>query len=233
MVTKTVNIPLVAKQAEATTAGGLENSTIIAKDAQVYITTNILKEAGITNGTMCTVKEIVYTDGKVPPQLPVAVLVHIPDYKGPSYSETEEKIVPIVPIRRQFNYRKKNCSREMIPLQPGYALTIHRAQDASYPFKVIVNLGEKDFALGLSYVALSRCTKISNLALTPFPNWTRFRDIPKKPAFNAREAEDQRAKAQEHITLERGSLGVDPSNSFTLQIDTEMIDVDDSGDVKM
>ena len=74
------------------TAGGLENSAIISKEAQVYITTNIWKEAGITNGTMCTVKEIVYTDGKVPPQLPVAVLVHIPDYKGPSYSETEEKI---------------------------------------------------------------------------------------------------------------------------------------------
>ena len=122
---------------------------------------------------------------KKPPELPVAVLVHIPDYKGPTFSESEENIVPILPIRR----RKKSCTREMIPLQPGYALTIHKALGASYPFKVIVNLGEKDFALGLSYDALSRCTKISNLALRPFPNWVRFRDIKKKPAFKARKAE--------------------------------------------
>ena len=59
-----VNRPISAKQAEPTTAGGLHNSTLIAKGAQVYITTNIWKEAGVTNGTTCTVREIVYTDGK-------------------------------------------------------------------------------------------------------------------------------------------------------------------------
>ena len=144
---------------------------------------------------------------KNPPELPVAVLVHIPDYKGPSFSESEENIVPIVPIRRQFNYRKKSCTREMIPLQPGYALTIHKAQGASYPFKVIVNLGEKDFALGLSYVALSRCTKISNLALRPFPNWVRFRDIKKSLPSRQGKLNDERAKTLEQITLERGTLG--------------------------
>ena len=59
-----VNMPIAAKQAEPTTAGGLHNSTLIAREAQVYITTNIWKEAGVTNGTMCTVKEIVGADGK-------------------------------------------------------------------------------------------------------------------------------------------------------------------------
>ena len=161
---------------------------------------------------------------KIPPELPVAVLVHIPDYKGPSFSESEENIVPIVPIRRQFNYRKKSCTREMIPLH-GYALTIHKAQGASYPFKVIVNSGEKDFALGLSYVALSRCTKISNLALRPFPNWVRFRDIHKKPAFKARKADDERAKNQEQITLQRGFLG-EPYNAVSKQADVEVMDLD-------
>ena len=159
---------------------------------------------------------------KKPPELPVAVLVHIPDYKGPSFSESEENIVPIVPIRRQFNYRKKSCTREMIPLQPGYALTIHKAQGASYPFKVIVNLGEKDFALGLSYVALSRCTKISNLALRPFPNWVRFREIYKKPAFKARKADDERAKTLEQITLERGILG---EGAAVINRDAEMLEL--------
>lgn len=113
----------------------------------------------------------------------------------------------------------------MIPLQPGYALTIHKAQGASYPFKVIVNLGEKDFALGLSYVALSRCTKISNLALRPFPNWVRFRDIHKKPAFKARKADDERAKKLEQITLERGTLG---EGAINVIVDAEMMDLDNS-----
>ena len=224
-----VNKPIAAKQAEPTTAGGLDNSTIIAKNAQVYITTNIWKEAGITNGTMCTVRDIIFTEGKTPPNLPTAVLVHIPDYKGPSFSDSEANIVPIVPIRRQFNYKKQNCTREMIPLQPGYALTIHKAQGASYPFKVTVDLGDKDFALGLSYVALSRCTKISNLALKPFPNWVRFREIKNKPAFQARKAEDDRAKAREEITLERGFLG-EPYNAVPIQEEVEMMDLDNSNE---
>ena len=79
--------------------------------------------------------------------------------------------------------------------------------------------------MGLSYVALSRCTKISNLALRPFPNWVRFRDIHKKPAFKARKADDERAKKLEQITLERGTLG---EGAINVIVDAEMMDLDNS-----
>ena len=77
--------------------------------------------------------------------------------------------------------------------------------------------------------SLSQCTKISNLALRPFPNWVRFRDIHKKPAFKARKADDERAQNQEQITLQRGFLG-EPYNAVSKQADVEMMDLDDSNE---
>ena len=53
----------------------------------------------------------------------------------------------------------------------------------------------------------------------------RLRDIHKKPAFKARKADDERAKNQEQITLQRGFLG-EPYNAVSKQTDVEMMDLD-------
>ena len=173
----------------------------------MILTSNIWKEAGLTNGTLCEVREIVYSPGKEPSTaLPDVVFVHVPDYKGPSYFPNEPKIVPITPIRRQWHKGKTLCIRRMIPLLPAYALTIHKSQGMSLE-KILVNLGLSEFSLGLSYVALSRCIKLLNLALDPFPTWERFKNMFKSASFKKRLQEEARLRDLEAQTIARGYLG--------------------------
>ena len=196
-----------AKKCDAQKAGGLENTTILAVGAQMILTSNIWKEAGLTNGTLCEVREIVYSPGKEPTTaLPDVVFVHVPDYKGPSYFPNEPKIVPITPIRRQWHKGKTLCVRRMIPLLPAYALTIHKSQGMSLE-KILVNLGLSEFSLGLSYTALSRCIKLLNLALDPFPTWERFQKMFESPSFKKRLQEEARLRDLEAQTIARGYLG--------------------------
>ena len=122
---------------------------------------NLWKEAGLTIGAKCTVRKIVYLDNKSPPKLPAFVLVHVPQYTGPSFLEGESNIVAIIRLRRNWNANKTSCSRTMIPLQPAYAISVHKSQGMSLD-KVMINLGPKEFASGLSYTAISRCKKIQN-----------------------------------------------------------------------
>ena len=171
----------------------------------MIITRNLWKEAGLNNGAVCTVKYIVYAHGIKPPDLPAVVLVHCPQYRGPSFFQDEDKVVPIPPVIHRWFQRKKECSRTMIPLVPAYAVTIHKAQGMSLD-KVMINLGEKEFCNGLTYTALSRCKKITNLALQPFPDFIRIRNLQTSAAFKERLREDEKSVRLQTITLKRQKL---------------------------
>ena len=117
----------------------------------------------------------------------------------------ESKIVPIAPILQQWFTRKTQCARHMIPLIPGYAVTIHKAQGMTLE-QVIVNLGQQEFCSGLTYTALSRCKSIKNLALVNFPSYIRFRNFQTKPAFKERLNEDTFSRERQRITVKKRKL---------------------------
>ena len=110
---------------------------------------NLWKEHGLTNGANGYVKYIVYDEDKEPPKLPAFVLVYFPQYTGPSFHPKEEKIVPIAPVQRKWYVSSAEYSRRMIPLTPSYAITIHKSQGQTLN-KIILNLGDKEFASGLT-----------------------------------------------------------------------------------
>ena len=91
-------------------------------------------------------------------------------------------------------------------MQPAYALTIHKSQGMSLD-RIIVNLGDREFTMNLTYTALSRGRKISNVALSPFPNWVRFRNMFRSKAFKKRLEEDEKARKREEQTIAKGYLG--------------------------
>ena len=58
---------------------------------------------------------------------------------------------------------------------------------------IILNFGDKDFASGLTYTAISRVTKLENIAFDyPFPNLKRFTNIFKTKKFRQRLSEEKR-----------------------------------------
>ena len=202
---KAVNNNSLAKEAEPSTAGGLHKIIIMAKGAKMVITRNLWKEAGLNNGTTCTVRYILYLEGRKPPELPVLVLVHCPQYRGPSFLPDEPNIVPIAPVLQQWYSRKQNCTRQMIPLMPAYAVTIHKAQGMSLD-KVIINLGKDEYCNGLTYTALSRCKEIKNLALINFPPYTRIRNLQNSPTFIVRLNEDKYSRERQKVTIKKKKL---------------------------
>lgn len=82
----------------------------------------------------------------------------------------------VVPVRREtwqsFSYEynketdtvdeKETGSFIQFPLQPGYALTIHKAQGKTLD-KVIIDMSRGAFAHGQMYVALSRTRRLSDI----------------------------------------------------------------------
>ena len=157
------------------------------------LTTNIWKEAGLTNGAKGIVKYIVYEPRIKPKALPSIVIVQFPQYVGPSYQKTISKCAPITPIKRSWFSGKTQCWRRMLPLKPAYGTTIHSSQGQSLD-RVIINIGKKEFSNGLTYTAISRCKKIEMLAFKPMESCKRFTSIFQANVFKYRQIQDEKEK---------------------------------------
>jgi ATP-dependent exoDNAse (exonuclease V) alpha subunit len=128
---------------------------------------NIWVENGLVNGSMGTVRDIVWNEGQDPiKDMPTAIMVEVDDYDGPKFPGTN--YIPIFPVTRRFEYKKRDCSRTNFPLRLAYAITVHKAQGLTLK-QVVLNLERKGHSLGLSYVAISRVKKLSSIMFeTPF-----------------------------------------------------------------
>ena len=66
-----------------------------------------------------------------------------------------------------------DCTRTQFPLRIAYAITVHKAQGLTLP-RIVLNITGKDFALGLSYVAISRVKTFDGLLFDEFSDLERF-----------------------------------------------------------
>ena len=145
-------------------AGGMSKTTLLAKGARVMLRVNSWTEMGLTNGAIGEFVDLVAAETG---QMPLAALVRFPSYSGPAFFDDDPHLVPIPPNTAHFGEKaggRAALSRTQLPLQLSWAITIHKSQGQSYD-KAVVNLGEKELQLGLTYVALSRLRTLSGLLL--------------------------------------------------------------------
>ena len=143
---------------------------------------------------------IIYGPDSKPPALPICLIVTFEKYYGPSFIDSLPKSVPICPIRREWFSQQKSYSRTMLPLILGYALSIHKLQGETLE-KVILNIGEKEFQTGLTFVGASRVKTFEGLAFKPFPNYDRFTQISKSETLQKRIKEEERLEVLHQNTL--------------------------------
>ncbi len=157
-----------AKQVSDQKANNLSPVFQCSIGCDVMLTWNLWQEAGLVNGTLGKVWEILYEKGTKPPSLPVAILVQFPNFGGKSFIDGVENIVAIVPQTSKFRTRGK-CTRTQFPLMLAYGLTIHKAQGSTFD-KAVVDIGpqEPPTAPGLAFVAISRCRNLSDYI---FKDW--------------------------------------------------------------
>ena len=196
---KSINSSSETAKANSSVAQGLLSQMIIAKNAHVMLISNLWTEAGLTNGATGEIKYIIYEKGKQPPSLPSMIILQVPQYTGPSYLNHISHCIPMTPVTRTWYMDGKTCSRTMLAIAPAYAITIHKSQGMSLD-KVIINIGNSEFANGLTYTAISRCRKIENLAFYPFENYRRFAVIFRKSIFKERLCNDLKEKVSDEKT---------------------------------
>ena len=128
---------------------------------------NLLTEAGLVNGAMGTVHDIIYKPNTRPGTLPAVVLVKFDHYTGPSCLDSEQRIVPICPRKAEWFARGMEKSRTQLPLNLAWAMTIHKSQGSTLT-KAVIDVGKSEKCSGIAYVALSRVKTSKGVALVSY-----------------------------------------------------------------
>ncbi|KAJ3454665.1 hypothetical protein MRS44_013265 [Fusarium solani] len=118
-----------AGQAASDNAGNLSNKFAVARGARVMLTTNLWQPAGLVNGAQGTIYDVAWNEGANPWQDPPdVIMVDFDNYDGPPYLTTDEgrKIIPILPVTRDFLVGNETCSRTQFPLIVAFAITVHK-----------------------------------------------------------------------------------------------------------
>jgi len=109
--------------------------------------------------------------------MPEAIVVDVPDYKGPCFYPGEPTWVPLLPMTST----KKNTrmTRTQFPVVAGFALTINKAQGLTVKEGVVINLkGSIRYhpasKHGLPFVAFTRSQSFAMTAFKNLPAWGDF-----------------------------------------------------------
>ena len=166
-------------EGDCLTQGGPQ---LYAIGAEVMLTANLWTEAGLVNGSCGIVDDIIKPDDDRQARI---VMVNFPGYHGPSLSPSRPSVVPITQVR--------STNQKGMPLTLAWAVTIHKSQGMTLDH-VTVDLGNAEFASGLTFVALSRAKTFNGLRIEPF-DFNRFQRIEKGRHVAARRHEFLRLRA--------------------------------------
>jgi ATP-dependent DNA helicase PIF1 len=157
-----------AKNADSDTAKGLESQLLLAKGACIMLTANLWTKFGLVNGSIGYVQDIIF-EKEGPPYLPSVIFIKFDNYQGPTIRTLDGiEVVPIIPVQRSWESKKGQiCSRLQFPICLAWALTTHKSQGLTIK-RATVGLGKKEFAAGLSFVAISRVRSLEDLLFRSF-----------------------------------------------------------------
>ncbi|CAB4427786.1 unnamed protein product [Rhizophagus irregularis] len=126
------------------------------------------------------------------PQLLLAKGARFDAYEGSTITSTEgDHVVPIVPIKRSWEGKSGMiCSRQQVPLCLAWAITVHKSQGLTLS-KAKIDIGSKEFAAGLTFVAASRVRSLSDIYFRQF-TFDRLQRIKNSSRLQERKAEEER-----------------------------------------
>jgi hypothetical protein len=125
----------------------LDTELLIVVGARVMLTSNLWTNAGLVNGALGVVEQIVYNPGISPPEPPTYILVRFDNYVGVPWDEAFPQTVPIIPIERG--------KERQIPLRLAWGLTIHKSHGLTLEKKLLILGRQSDkVSLLLPYLEL-------------------------------------------------------------------------------
>lgn len=192
---------LRAAEASTEDAGNLQAILLLSIGSRIMLMENLWTERGLVNGAFGTIHDIIWKegDGEVRHRAPFALLVKFDGYTGPGFLRTENDdiLVPIFMSTREFFRGNVSCTRTQFPMALAYAITIHKAQGITVP-RTVLNIAARDFAPGLTYVAVSRVKTLDGVLFEESFDFDRFRRRPSDLA-KMRQADLDRRRRQ-HVS---------------------------------
>lgn len=150
-----------ARQGSSIMAQGLTRNLCLSIGCRVMLRKNLCVDRGLVNGTLGNVRDILFKPGERPPCLPLVILVQFDNYEGPFI---RGNCFPVLPQTVNWRESGVDCTRRQFPLSVAYAITIHKSQGLTLDL-AIVDIGPKESAAGMSYVALSRVRRLEDLMI--------------------------------------------------------------------
>lgn len=188
-----------AKKLSAEEMGGLEPTIYLSKRARVMLKRNLWTKAGLCNGAMGIVRHIILPENHTPSMLPIAIIVQFDDddYIGPSFCKDLPNCVPIYPVT---SFSTNGLERQQFPLKHAWSITIHKSQGLTLK-NCWIDLGPSEKVAGLTYVAVSRVRKLSNLVIEPM-SFDRLHSIKKTSNYKYSLLEETRLNTLAQKTLQ-------------------------------
>lgn len=180
--------PAQAANAAAKLCGGALHTLHVMVGMRVMLIKNEWTTEGLVNGSFGIVIGVVrMTAGN-----PEVILVQFGEqYTGPSVHGTLPRVVPIVRVEFDFVFgrskgRPRHCRRVQFPLVPAWAITIHKSQGMTVGpgndiLQIVVDVGNKEWAAGLVYVAVSRAMLATSIRFRPERGATRWSKVGTTP----------------------------------------------------
>ena len=201
-----VNHGAGAQEVAADKAGNLFNKIPMCIGARVMLTRNLWQPCGLVNGAQGYIFDLGWAPGADWQRDPPCVIMVIFDnYTGPAFITTDDgrKVVPILPVKTEFVKGSETCSRIQFPLHISYAITVHKSQSITID-RAVIDLSERDFQSGLSYVALSRIKTLEGLMLdAPFDRRNLYTENA-TPGMQMKLQDEERRRKQ---VLEEAAFG--------------------------
>jgi ATP-dependent DNA helicase PIF1 len=174
LIIRSTNRPELKPPASSDEAGNLHNVLLLCVGARVMLTENLWTENGLVNGALGTVMDILWSqESNCHEDPPLAVMVSFDGYNGPQLDSNTSNSVPIFRSTRQFTLGTQDCYRSQFPLIVAYAITVHKSQGITV-VRATLNIKERDFVPGLSYIAVSRVKTLDGLMFEESFDLARF-----------------------------------------------------------
>lgn len=202
-----MDLPVLRMDATHTGAGSPDDSDDLMKapavlklaiGARVMITENIWTAAGLTNGAVGIVRAFGFAEGASPQRdLPLVIMVEFSKdkYIGPTRWTTncaaQNPIVPIVPWMSEYRKHGRAAGRRQFPLNLAFCITVHKSLGLTLD-KVKIDLGNREFAAGLTFVAVSRVKRFADLVFSVGFNSSRLDQVGRGNCDDLRKEEQTR-----------------------------------------
>ncbi|KAK3911829.1 ATP-dependent DNA helicase [Frankliniella fusca] len=159
-IVKAQNNCKIAFKSSDDNADGLSNILYLSIGAKVMLRRNFNVSLGLSNGSIGYITRIIYYSEQQPSSLPAFVIVQFEN----AFSKNGIIEVPFKSVMASWMKGNIRCVRVQLPFVLSWACTVHKSQSLTLP-KLNLDIGNKEFTLGLLYVAISRVSDYKNLML--------------------------------------------------------------------